>query len=78
MGSAPSDDMEAVPNLINLTYSQARLKLNPSALYVKASGAIINPNSVYVTTQSIPAGTMVKHGTVIDVSVEDTSDLGRY
>lgn len=78
MGSAPSDDMEVVPNLINLTYSQARMKLNPSALYVKASGAIINPNSVYVTTQSIPAGTMVQHGTVIDVSVEDTSDLGRY
>jgi stage V sporulation protein D (sporulation-specific penicillin-binding protein) len=77
-GTTPSDDMEIVPNLTNLTYSIARQKLGANALYVKASGAIINPNSVTVTTQSVPAGTMVKHGTVIEVSVEDTSDLGRY
>ncbi len=76
--ATPSDDMEIVPNLTNMTYSVARQKLGSSALYVRASGAIINPNSVVVTTQSVPAGTRVKHGTVIEVSVEDTSDLGRY
>jgi len=77
-GSAPSDDMETVPNLLNLTYSIARQRLGSTALFEKASNAITNPNSVVVTSQSVPAGTRVKHGTVIEVSVADTSQLGRY
>lgn len=77
-GASPSTELETMPNLTNTTYSIARQKLGEYALYVRASGPITDPASVVVTNQSIPAGTKVEHGTVVEVTVTDTRDLGRY
>ena len=77
-GETPSADFETMPDLKNLTYSVARQTLGSYALYIKASGPIIDPNSVVVTNQSIASGTQVEHGTVVEVTVADTSNLGLY
>jgi len=74
----PSTEMEVMPDLTGMTYSLARQNLGSYALYVKASGPITDSTSVVVTNQSVEAGTAVAHGTVIEVTVADTSNLGRY
>ena len=48
------------------------------ALYVRSSGPVLDPSKVAVMSQSIAAGTAVPHGTVIEVSVADASNLGQY
>jgi len=74
----PSSALEAVPDLTGMTYSMARQNLGSYALYIKSEVPIISPTTVVVTSQSVAAGTSVEHGTVIEVTVADTSDLGRY
>lgn len=76
--AAPSAEMELVPDLTGMTYSVARQNLGSLALYVKASGPITDSTAVVVTNQSIAAGTSVPHGTIVEVTVADTSNLGRY
>ena len=76
--ATPSTSLETMPDLTGMTYSMARQNLGSYALYVKASGPITDPTMVVVTNQSIAAGTSVEHGTVIEVTVVDTSDQGRY
>ena len=77
-GETPSADLETMPDLTNMTYSVARQKLGSYALYIKASGPITDSTIVTVTNQSIAAGTQVPHGTVVEVTVADKSELGRY
>lgn len=76
--ASPSEDLEAVPNLIGMSYEGARNELGGYALFIKSSGSIASTSSMAVTSQSIAEGTMVEHGTVIEVTIADTSDLGRY
>lgn len=76
--AVPSESLEEVPNVTGISYSVARQSLGAYALYVRTSGSISDSSKVMVTGQSIAPGTMVKHGTVIEVTVVDTSDLGIY
>ena len=76
--ATPSAEMEVMPDLTGMTYSMARQNLGSYALYIKASGPITDSTAVVVTNQSVAAGTSVVHGTVIEVTVADTSDLGKY
>lgn len=77
-GAEPSGEMETVPDLTNMTYSTAMQNMGTYALYIKSSVPIIDPSIVVVTSQSIKAGTSVEHGTIVEVTVADKSDLGRY
>ncbi len=77
-GAEPSTDLETVPDLTGTTYSIARQTLGSYALYVRASGPITDPTAIVVAKQSIAAGTQVEHGTVIEVTVTDNSQQGRY
>ena len=80
-GGEKSEELEEVPDLTNLTYSIARQRLGYLALYINTDCAnITNSQTVVVTRQSIPAGEMVEHGTVISVSLADTdaSMNGQY
>ncbi len=77
-GSTPSGETEAMPDLTGMTYSMARQNMGSYALYIKSSVPIIDPSVVVVTSQSIKAGTAVEHGTIVEVTVADKSDLGRY
>ncbi len=74
----PSGGMETVPDLRSMSYSNARQSLGSLALYVRSSGPVLDPSKVAVMSQSIAAGTAVPHGTVIEVSVADASNLGQY
>ena len=49
-------------------------------LFVRTDSSIVNPKTQMVSTQSIPAGEVVDHGTVVDVTLVsgDTSMMGRY
>jgi len=77
-GSA-SEGEEAVPDLTGLTYSVARQRMGYYGLFIKnSSGIIADSETVLVTKQSVEPGTMVKHGTVIEVTLVDNSNLGRY
>ncbi|MBP8641120.1 MAG: PASTA domain-containing protein [Oscillospiraceae bacterium] len=76
--ATPSAEMEVMPDLTGMTYSVAKQNLGGLALYVKASGPITDSTAVVVTNQSITAGTSVAHGTIVEVTVADTSNLGRY
>lgn len=76
--ATPSTQMEVMPDLTGMSYSVARQNLGTYALFVKASGPITNSTAVTVTNQSIAAGTSVPHGTIVQVTVADTSNLGRY
>lgn len=77
-GAAPSEEQETVPDLTGMTYSMARQNMGSYALFIKSSVPIVDPTTVVVTSQEIKAGTSVEHGTVVEVTVADKSDLGRY
>lgn len=76
--STPSASLETMPDLTNLSYSIARQRLAAYGLYIRASGPVLEPDKVLVTNQSVAAGTALEHGTVIQVTVTDKSNEGRY
>ncbi|MGI5978412.1 MAG: penicillin-binding transpeptidase domain-containing protein [Oscillospiraceae bacterium] len=67
-----------MPNLSGMSYALARQTLANYGLYVRATGPVSSPAAVTVSSQSIGSGTPVKPGTVVEVTVIDTSDQGRY
>ena len=67
-----------MPDLSRMSYSAARQTLANYGLYIRATSPVSNPAAVTVTSQTIDAGTQVKPGTVVEVTVIDTSNEGRY
>ncbi|NLW65873.1 MAG: PASTA domain-containing protein [Clostridiales bacterium] len=74
----PSTSLETVPDLTGMSYSVARQQLGSIALFVRTSGAISDSGSLVVTNQSVKAGTQVEHGTVINVTIIDLANQGRF
>lgn len=78
-GSEPSGGTEQMIDLTNLTYDVARERLSWYGLFIRSSTGIKFENeNALITQQSIPVGTMVEYGTVIEVTFVDNSELGRY
>lgn len=75
-----SQELETVPALEGMSYSQARDLLSRYGLYIQSSGAVTDSDNQIVSTQSIDAGTQVEHGTVLSVTLVsgDESILGKY
>lgn len=75
-----SQELETVPSLEGMSYSQARDLLSHYGLYIQSSGAVTDSDNQIVSTQSIDAGTQVEHGTVLSVTLVsgDESILGKY
>ena len=80
LGAQVSQDLETMPRLEGMTYSQARDLLSHYGLYIQSSGAVTDGDKQTVSTQSISAGTQVEHGTVVSVTLvsADESMLGKY
>lgn len=76
--SGPSEATEIMPNLTNMSYSVARQHLGVYALFIRSAGSVTNPSNLMVTSQSVAPGSVVTHGTVIEVTVVDSSELGIY
>ena len=76
--SEPSDGMVTVPNLYGKTLEEAKSALKGTGLYIEMSGALPTSSSIVVFTQSTPAGSEVKYGSVITVTLIDKSKIGMY
>ena len=66
------------PDLLGLSYEIARIRAGWSNLYIQGEGAMLDSTSILTVRQSIPAGELVEPGTVIKVTLSDSSNLGRY
>jgi len=74
----PTDTKE-MPDLSGMTYANARKYLNAMGLYIKTfSNRGLDSSSVRISQQSIASGTQVGQGTVVEVTLVDTSDVGFY
>jgi stage V sporulation protein D (sporulation-specific penicillin-binding protein) len=71
-------DMEPVPNINNMTVDEAVRALGEVGLYLDTSGASPTNKKVVVSSQSVVPGEMVEYGTVIEATLADNSNLGRY
>ena len=75
-----SADLETVPELSGMTYREARDALSYYGLYIQTASPVTDAEDQLVSSQSIPAGTVLEHGAVISVSLisGDESMLGKY
>ncbi|MGM9614397.1 MAG: penicillin-binding transpeptidase domain-containing protein [Oscillospiraceae bacterium] len=77
LDSEPEEKTVIMEDLTGLDYESARIQLGWYGLYVHGEGAMLS-GSAYVARQSVAAGEEVKVGSVITVSLSDSSNLGRY
>lgn len=78
-GETASDAVRTVPELCNISYSEALRKLEGSGIFISCD-SVSFPQDKIIVSQSVKRGTAVKQGTVIKVSFarEDEDILGRY
>ncbi len=79
-GAEPSNDLEAMIDLKDLPYDIARQRLSYYGLFLKTSSSVTDPAGQLISAQSIPVGSEVEHGTVVEVTLvtNDSSMLGIY
>jgi hypothetical protein len=65
-------------DLSDLDYDTARIRMGWSGLYIKVDGSLMSGSSALIKKQSVEAGTEIPVGTVVTVSMSDSSNLGRY
>ncbi len=75
-----SPELETVPELTGMSLNEARDTLSYYGLYLNALSSISDPEKQSVSAQSIPAGTALCHGSVVEVTLIDSDEalLGRY
>ena len=80
MGATPSANLENMPDVTGYTYSDAAWILSSYGLFIRTDSSVSDPYAQVVATQSIPYGTAVEHGTVMNVTLVsgDSGMLGRY
>ena len=80
LGATPSESLEQMPDVTGYTYSDAAWILSGYGLFIRTDSSVSDPDSQVVATQSIPKGTDVKYGTVMNVTLVsgDSGMLGRY
>ena len=76
-GQSPSAESTAVPDVFGMSFAEAEIALEQKGLFIRRSSAGAAQGGT-VSTQSIPADTMMLRGTVIEVTLVDLSELGRY
>lgn len=65
-----------MPNILGQTFEEATQTLEENGLFIKRSGA--GTLSGTISTQSIENGAVISEGTVVEVTLVDNSELGRY
>lgn len=80
LDATPSEDMETVPDLTGMSYSQARDALSYYGIYIQTISPVSQADMQIVSSQSIESGTQVAHGAVVEVTLISTDDsmLGKY
>ncbi len=74
-GEAPSPEPVEVPDLLGLSYDIAKTRAGWQNLYVRGEGTMLNSPIIMTVDQSIPAGTLVEPGTIITLTLSDSSKL---
>lgn len=80
-GEIAEPEEETVPELMGLTYAEARNALFARGLFLRSDSTILaDSDTVRVVFQSVPAGEAVRGGSVIEVSIvnDDNDTYGRY
>ena len=80
LDAQPSSGTESLPDVTGYTYEEAGRLLNACGLFLRTDSAVTDPQSQIISAQAIPAGTAVKYGTVLRVTLVDGDSemLGRY
>lgn len=80
LGETPSDELETMPELTGMSYEEARDMLSYYGIYITTPSPVTNSAEQTVGTQNISPGSLVSHGTTIEVSLisSDESMLGKY
>ncbi len=75
-----SPDLETLPDLTGMDLDSARDTLSYYGLYLSTRSSVSDPGHQTVSSQSLPAGTLLQHGTVVEVTLIDSDEelLGRY
>ncbi len=73
--AAPDTELVEVPNLLGRSYENAKTFAGWSNLYIRGEGTMLNSPIIMTVDQSIEPGTMVEPGTVITVTLSDSSKL---
>jgi stage V sporulation protein D (sporulation-specific penicillin-binding protein) len=71
-------DTVTMIDLSDLDYDTARIRMGWAGLYIKVDGSLMSGSSALIKKQSLEAGTEIPVGTVVTVSMSDSSNLGRY
>ena len=70
-----SPNMEPMPDITGLLYSQAREELSRYGLFLHSGSTILaDSDTVRVAFQSVPAGTATERGTVVEVTLVNNDD----
>ena len=79
-GAEVSPELESMPALQNLSYEDARDLMAAYGLYLRSLSPVQPDGNQRIGSQSIPAGTLLRHGTVVTVSLLSTDQemLGIY
>ncbi len=72
-GGEPDMTPEQMPNLLGLSYEIARIRAGWQDLYIRGEGVMINSNDILTVSQSIEEGQLVEPGTVITMTLADSS-----
>ena len=72
-GEEPDRTPFQMPNLLGLSYEVAKIRAGWAGLYVRGEGVMMNSNSILTVRQSIEEGTLVEPGTVVTVTLSDSS-----
>ncbi len=80
LGAEPSEDVESLPELVGMSYEQARDTLSYYGLYLRTVSPVGETGEQRVSTQSIAPGTLLTHGSVVTVTLMDSDEtmLGIY
>lgn len=80
LGADISQESEAVPDLCGMSFSQARDTLSSLGIFMNSISPVEDDERRVVCCQSISPGTMIKHGSVVEVTLIDSDEtiLGKY
>lgn len=80
LNSSPSEDTETMPDITGMSYEEAMDYLDAYGIFIKSEAVTANPGKLKISAQKLAAGSTVKHGTVVEVTLinSDSELLGKY
>ena len=80
LGRDISEETEIMPDLTGMSYEKARDTLSYYGIYITTRSHVTDPKLQTVSSQSLPEGTGLEHGCIIEVTLIDQNEamLGKY